>query len=396
MSFLAICGGLVFCYSIFMTIKSEKKVFATVLTNCASGREVLAGILRYLSKGSEWNLHLLQTRAEASAKTIGKALEAGADGLLLTFPGSSDVYETIAASRVPVVCVNIRDAILSTRTNQTRFVWNDNAAIGRLAADYFAASDAYASFAFLGDNVLEWSRGRELGFRAGIAKTGHKILSLTSPTSDELMQWLLELPKPAALFAATDNLAAMAITAARRARIAIPEKLAVLGVDDAHRVVGGIGLSSIVPGHEEMGYAAARTLDQLMRGRRASSEPITVAPLRLVARASTKRIVAAERVVKLARQFIAEHACDGIGVDDVVAFTNVSRSTLEHRFRELTGLSVREAIEIKRLERAKALLRTSNRSLALIAEQCGFSSATRLSHVFALRFGQPPGAFREK
>ena len=378
-----------------MVDKEEKRVFATVLTRDASGRAVLSGMLDYLSGGIEWNLHLLQTRAEVTAAAIGEALAAGADGFLLTISGAPDAYAALAASHVPVVCVGLRDRILLEREGPTRFVWNDNAAIGRLAADYFTSADAYASFAFLGETRFEWSRGRELGFRAGGAKAHRDARCLSSPSDDELDRWLLELPKPAALFAAKDDLAAKAVAAARRLRLAIPENLAVLGVDDARREVGGIGLSSIVPGHGEMGHAAAKALDKLMRGRRLSAEPITVAPLRLVARASTKRMAATERVVRLARKFIAERACGGIGVEDVVAFANVSRSTLEHRFRAQTGHSVREAIEAVRIAKAKRLLREGGGTLAEIAQASGFSSANRLSHVFVLRFGKAPGLFRK-
>ena len=155
---------LVLCYHIYMVDKEEKRVFATVLTRDASGRAVLSGMLDYLSGGIEWNLHLLQTRAEVTAAAIGEALAAGADGFLLTISGAPDAYAALAASHVPVVCVGLRDRILLEREGPTRFVWNDNAAIGRLAADYFTSADAYASFAFLGETRFEWSRGRELGW----------------------------------------------------------------------------------------------------------------------------------------------------------------------------------------------------------------------------------------
>ena len=377
-----------------MAGKHEKRVFATVLTRDASGRDVLAGMLDYLSNGSEWNLHLLQTPDEVTADAIGKALASEADGFLLTLPGTADAYAALAASRVPVVCVSLRDSTLLERKGPTRFVWNDNAAIGRLAAEHLAAFGGYASFAFLGSLEHAWSRGRELGFRAVVAKAGRSVASLVSPSDAELDIWLRGLQKPAALFAASDDLAARAVAAAGRARIDIPGQLAVLGVDDARRKIGGLGLSSILPGHREMGHAAARILDRLMRGQPVSAEPVTVAPLHVVARASTKRIVPAERVVQLARKYIEESAQDGIGVPDVVAFLNVSRSTLEHRFRERTGHSVREEIEAVRIARAKRLLAEGGGTLGEIAKACGFSSANRLSHVFAQRFGKAPGAFR--
>ena len=96
----------------------------------------------------------------------------------------------------------------------------------------------------------------------------------------------------------------------------------------------------------------------------------------------------------MAREFIVERACSGIGVDDVVARVGVSRSTLEHRFREVTGQSVRQTIEGVQLAKAMQRLSSGRGTLGEIAKACGFSSANRLSHVFSQRFGKPPRAFR--
>ena len=42
--------------------------------------------------------------------------------------------------------------------------------------------------------------------------------------------------------------------------------------------------------------------------------------------------------------FIREHACDGIGVDDVLDHLTVSRSTLQRLFRNELGRTILEAI----------------------------------------------------
>ena len=97
-----------------------------------------------------------------------------------------------------------------------------------------------------------------------------------------------------------------------------------------------------------------------------------------------------------AREFIRERACSGIAVDDVVAGLGVSRSTLEHRFREVTGQSVRQAIEAVQLAKARQRIVAGRGTLDEVAQACGFSSANRLSHVFKQRFGAPPRQWRDK
>ena len=47
-----------------------------------------------------------------------------------------------------------------------------------------------------------------------------------------------------------------------------------------------------------------------------------------------------EAVVPVFHRFIREHACEGIGVDDVLSQVPVSRSVLQRRFRSLLGRSI--------------------------------------------------------
>ena len=48
-----------------------------------------------------------------------------------------------------------------------------------------------------------------------------------------------------------------------------------------------------------------------------------------------------------------------------------------------------------RVQRAQELLLGSDRSLAQIAEQCGFADVHHFSKTFKRVFGAPPGAYRD-
>jgi LacI family transcriptional regulator len=52
-------------------------------------------------------------------------------------------------------------------------------------------------------------------------------------------------------------------------------------------------------------------------------------------------------------RFIREHACQGIGVEDVLSRVPVLQSVLQRRFRKLLGRSIHGVIAGVRLQHAK-------------------------------------------
>ena len=375
-------------------LRTEKNVLVVASISFSSGRDLVSGIFAHLSGRKNWRITLVQEGMDLEAPDVRAAIADGLDGFIVSRPCREEVYDVISDSGLP--CVHIFEKDVGQFTTRMRFVTNDNHAVGRVVADYFLANGGYASYAFYGGGMLGagWVAPRLRGFAESLAGKGRRVEVFPEDGKTALRDWLRRLPRPAALMAAKDEFAAEAIDAAQSVGLSIPEHIAVMGVDDALHEVNGIGLSSVLPGHFEMGNMAARMLDGLMEGRHVSEKPILVMPRPVVARASTSRRKPAARIVMMAREFIVERACSGIGVDDVVARVGVSRSTLEHRFREVTGQSVRQTIEGVQLAKAMQRLSSGRGTLGEIAKACGFSSANRLSHVFSQRFGKPPRAFR--
>ena len=87
------------------------------------------------------------------------------------------------------------------------------------------------------------------------------------------------------------------------------------------------------------------------------------------------------------QDFIRLNATKGITVADVVRHVHVSRRLAELRFRELEGISLRQAIESRRLGIARRLLAKRNRTVAAVAAECGYSSGNRLTRAFKAHFG---------
>ena len=359
-----------------------------------SGRDLLSGIFHHLSGNTNWKFILVQDGAAVTESHVREAVAEGLDGFILSRPCSKEAYAAIAATGMP--CIHIYESNVGPRHGKMRFVANDNYAVGSKAAAHLLLNGDYAAFAFVGGGQTGgWVAPRLRGFSDSLAAKGRKVEIFPDDGRIALRDWLRQLPKPVGVFAACDAVAAAVMKESREAGLSIPRHIALLGVDDALHEVDGVGLSSVRPGHFEMGDLAARMLDGLMEGRPVSGKPILVMPQGVAARASTNTRKTAARLVMVAREFIRENACSGIVVADVVARVGVSRSTLEHRFREVTGSSVRQAIEAVQLSKAKQRLASGRGTLGEIAKACGFSSANRLSHVFTVRFGKAPAMFRK-
>jgi AraC-like DNA-binding protein len=96
----------------------------------------------------------------------------------------------------------------------------------------------------------------------------------------------------------------------------------------------------------------------------------------------------------LARRFIERHAHETLVLEDLASELHCSPSRTSHLVKELFGCSFRELLLRERIDRARVLLATSERPLALIAESCGFRNEYYFNRAFARRVGVPPGRWR--
>ena len=75
---------------------------------------------------------------------------------------------------------------------------------------------------------------------------------------------------------------------------------------------------------------------------------------------------------------------------------HVSAGKLKKDFREITGVSVAVFCRRVRLQKAQALLDTTNLELNQIAEKCGFSDESYFIESFRKAYGITPGAYRRQ
>jgi len=252
----------------------------------------------------------------------------------------------------------------------------------------------------------DWFLKRGESFANTLAQNGKScewFKSAAFPNSppddaDGLVAFLSALPKPAAIYAGSDECAIKTLNAAKEAGLRIPEQLALMGTDNDEFLVrhSNPPVSSIFPGHAKMGFRAASELSKLLAGRKSPKNTIYIPPVGVMERASTKPAIPAAMLVKRTKAYIDTHACGRLGVADVTAHLGVSRRLAELRFRQMENISIRKAIEDRRMKEARRLLAKTKLSVTEISKRIGFSGPNRFSHAFKALFGSAPETWRNQ
>ncbi|MCS7306697.1 MAG: substrate-binding domain-containing protein [Thermoguttaceae bacterium] len=215
---------------------------------------------------------------------------------------------------------------------------------------------------------------------------------------DRVADWVRRLPKPVGVMAANDFRAIQLLDACRRAQVAVPEEVAVIGVDD-EEVVGRLAnppLTSVIPDAWRMGWEAAALLDLLMRGQPPPLMEKFIPPKGIVVRQSTEITAIEDPLLAAALSYIRQYACQGICIRDIVRHVGLSHSALQWRFRRSLGRTIHQMLLKARMERAKMLLAETDLTLAELAERTGFHYAEYLDSVFCKHVGIRPGQYRRQ
>jgi AraC-like DNA-binding protein len=85
---------------------------------------------------------------------------------------------------------------------------------------------------------------------------------------------------------------------------------------------------------------------------------------------------------------------ESLGVDDMASAAGLSRAHFSREFRRAFGESPHAYLLTRRLERAAALLRNTDRSVASICFSVGLQSVGSFTTSFTRTFGRSPTAYR--
>lgn len=298
--------------------------------------------------------------------------------------------------RLPAVNVSNR-----TRSSPLPHVIADDARVGRTAAEYLFTK-GYRHFAVIRFGGHEFSRQRARSFRNALA--AHHLACAEynwaeaplDETFDRCAEWVRTLPKPVAIFATNDTLAQNLAQICREAQIAVPEDAAIVGVDDdeTESWLAGIPLSSVRIPFETLGRRAAELLAHLMAGGAPPVEPTRIAPLGVVERRSSGVMAVGDPPLEKALRYALSAPRALSTVRAASAYAGLSVRTLEYRCRQRLRRSFHEIVLEARLQRARQMLADTHRSVAEIAELCGFGGASQFIRRFSRRYGISPLQWR--
>ncbi|MBI3527494.1 MAG: helix-turn-helix transcriptional regulator [Betaproteobacteria bacterium] len=102
------------------------------------------------------------------------------------------------------------------------------------------------------------------------------------------------------------------------------------------------------------------------------------------------------RAVRRAIEYIHANLAGDLRLENIAGAAGQSVFHFSRTFRNTTGLAPHRYLPQARIERVKALLLESDRSLAAIAEESGFSDQSHMSKVFRRLTGATPKTFRSK
>ncbi len=386
------------------TRQKQKKVLIVYQVVNMPSVETLSGVLRYVCTVAKWDVHVLTFPSLFSAEFLHNSASHGFDGILLHQPIDQVLGDEILQSKLPIVIIGNSDERITKRKSAIAFVDADNERIGQLAAKHFLYLGTFKSFGFVPDIPhTRWSKLRLKGFSNELRQHGFPVSVFSSHNPEkssayenDLKDWIDKLDSPSAVLLVGDYKASDFYGACALVGKSIPNDVAVLGVDNNTAICDLLSpaLSSVEPSFEKEGYEAARMLDRLMRRDMRVIRQTSFAPVQVVERDSSTYRISDLALVERAKVFIQRHALRPITARDVAMQLGVSTQLLALRFRQHVHKSVRTTIISARLEAVQQLLRTSNLNLSTIAHQCGFKSASYLSHIFKRYFKRPPSQCR--
>jgi LacI family transcriptional regulator len=375
-----------------------KRVALLIETSRTYGRELLHGVRKYVTEHGPWSI-FAEIR-DLESKPPAWLREWDGDGIL-TRTVTQAMADAIKSVGVPAV--ELRATKLRHRFP---FVGMNNQAVGNLCASYLMEL-GHQYFGVYELTTEQFFIERSQSFALKIHEHGFECHVFRQSANREkpqqwekqqglLVEWLKRLPKPIAILACTDQLGFWLLDACSRAKLLVPEQIAVLGVENDETLcsMSTPPLSSVRLGGERVGYEAAAMLDRWMSGKKPPKTPTLFPPLGIETRHSTDIVAVADPLLAQALKLVRNKACDGLRVDDILRAIPLSRSSLERGFRAVIGRSPNMEIHRVKMQRTAELLAMTDLTLDEIAARTAFAHKHYLATSFRKMFSMTPGQYR--
>jgi LacI family transcriptional regulator len=273
------------------------RVALLVESSRAYGRGILSGVAKFVREHDAWSiffqdLNLCDETPEWLRSWHGEGIISRLE--------NRDVVSVIQRLKLPAVYLrHVNPAA------KLPGVLTDNVAVSRLCFEHLRER-GFRNFAFCGFNGADYSDERRDGFVSMVAEAGlpcHVYIADQPLARGDTAQfeglglkdgglvanWIKTLARPIGVMACNDMRGQQVLDACRATGVAVPEEIAVIGVDN-DEVLCSLSeppLSSVVPDTERIGYEAAALLARMMSGEKVPPGEIFVPPGSIITRRST-------------------------------------------------------------------------------------------------------------
>lgn len=360
----------------------------------------IAGARRYAER-RRWNIQVIERNNADRPLDVKGIIDFWKPvGIIAECAGGIPELSRKTLGKIPLVYL---DEDPNGEKGRALYVNSDSLLVGEIAAKELLLLDL-PHYAFVGWREPRfWSEDRRKAFQAAIRLHGKpcSIFDCSPKTSGSrrktlLGQWIKALHKPCGIFAVHDPVAEEVLQLAVANGIAVPDEIAVIGVDDDPIICERTTppLTSIGLDFEQGGFLCAQLLDERIGNPNFTDVKLRFGVTSVTRRLSSRRLNTSDRRVAAAITFIRRTACDGVTVPMVASVMGLRRRMAEILFRRETGHSIHDEIRDVRLERVEALLRNPRQQISALAAQCGWRSMAAFRVAFHAKHGKSPADWR--
>src|SRR3954469_1005473 len=212
--------------------RGMKRVALLVETSNSYARGLIQGVIEYARAHGRWSVYLGEHRRGDEPPPWVRRWDG--DGIIARVENARIAADVARCGRPTV------DMSAARLLPRLPWVETDDGAIAEAAAEHLLGG-GFTRFAYCGDDLFNWSKWRQEAFVAALRRKGHDC-AIYRPSAraardwdvqeDELGAWLAALPKPVAVMACYDIRGRQVLAACRGASLAVPDEVAVVGVDN--------------------------------------------------------------------------------------------------------------------------------------------------------------------
>ena len=111
---------------------------------------------------------------------------------------------------------------------------------------------------------------------------------------------------------------------------------------------------------------------------------------------NTKSFRSTEIYLEKSIEYIDKNYADNIKINDIANYIGINRSYLTHIFKKNINISPQEFLLNYRIDKACALLKSSDLSVKAVSKSIGYSDPLTFSKIFKKVKGESPKNYREK